>query len=96
MSSLRQLIQSKGTVWAAGAFDVLSARLIQEALHQVGRADHFHAQDLDGEAPVDHPVTRRVDNTHSALTDAALDGVALVYRLADVGVGVGRGAPSVG
>ena len=31
MSSLRQLIQSKGTVWAAGAFDVLSARLIQEA-----------------------------------------------------------------
>ena len=31
MSSLRQLIQSKGTVWAAGAFDALSARLIQEA-----------------------------------------------------------------
>jgi len=31
MSSLRQLIKSKGTVWAAGAFDTLSARLIQEA-----------------------------------------------------------------
>lgn len=31
MSSLRQLIQSRGTVWAAGAFDALSARLIQEA-----------------------------------------------------------------
>ena len=31
MSSLRQLIKTKGTVWAAGAFDALSARLIQEA-----------------------------------------------------------------
>ncbi len=31
MSNLRQLIQSKKTVWAAGAFDALSARLIQEA-----------------------------------------------------------------
>lgn len=31
MTSLRQLIKSKGTVWAAGAFDTLSARLIQEA-----------------------------------------------------------------
>ncbi len=31
MSSLRQLIKSRGTVWAAGAFDTLSARLIQEA-----------------------------------------------------------------
>ena len=31
MTSLKQLIQDKGTVWAAGAFDALSARLIQEA-----------------------------------------------------------------
>ena len=31
MYNLRQLIQSKKTVWAAGAFDALSARLIQEA-----------------------------------------------------------------
>lgn len=31
MKSIRQLINEKGTVWAAGAFDALSARLIQEA-----------------------------------------------------------------
>lgn len=31
MKSLKQLIKAKGTVWAAGAFDALSARLIQEA-----------------------------------------------------------------
>lgn len=31
MKSLKQLIKTKGTVWAAGAFDALSARLIQEA-----------------------------------------------------------------
>ncbi|VTU46527.1 2,3-dimethylmalate lyase (plasmid) [Variovorax sp. SRS16] len=31
MTHLKQLIQSKKTVWAAGAFDALSARLIQEA-----------------------------------------------------------------
>ena len=31
MTHLRQLIHSKKTVWAAGAFDALSARLIQEA-----------------------------------------------------------------
>lgn len=31
MKNLKQLIQEKGTVWAAGAFDALSARLIQEA-----------------------------------------------------------------
>jgi methylisocitrate lyase len=31
MTSLRQLITAKGTVWAAGAFDALSARLVQEA-----------------------------------------------------------------
>jgi len=31
MTSLRARIQKSGTVWAAGAFDALSARLIQEA-----------------------------------------------------------------
>ena len=31
MHNLKQLIHSKKTVWAAGAFDALSARLIQEA-----------------------------------------------------------------
>jgi len=31
MKSMRQLINEQGTVWAAGAFDALSARLIQEA-----------------------------------------------------------------
>jgi 2-methylisocitrate lyase-like PEP mutase family enzyme len=31
MHTLKQLIHSKKTVWAAGAFDALSARLIQEA-----------------------------------------------------------------
>ncbi|MDE1947907.1 MAG: isocitrate lyase/PEP mutase family protein [Burkholderiales bacterium] len=31
MTPLKPLIQSKKTVWAAGAFDALSARLIQEA-----------------------------------------------------------------
>lgn len=31
MNNLKQMIESKGTVWAAGAFDALSARLIQEA-----------------------------------------------------------------
>jgi len=31
MINLKQLIHSKKTVWAAGAFDALSARLIQEA-----------------------------------------------------------------
>lgn len=31
MTSLRALVQKSGTVWAAGAFDALSARLIQEA-----------------------------------------------------------------
>ena len=31
MFNLKQLIQAKQTVWAAGAFDALSARLIQEA-----------------------------------------------------------------
>ncbi|MEO8857069.1 MAG: isocitrate lyase/PEP mutase family protein [Burkholderiaceae bacterium] len=31
MTNLKQLIKNKGTVWAAGAFDSLSARLIQEA-----------------------------------------------------------------
>jgi 2-methylisocitrate lyase-like PEP mutase family enzyme len=31
MNNLKQLIKAKKTVWAAGAFDALSARLIQEA-----------------------------------------------------------------
>ena len=31
MTSLRELIKKNGTVWAAGAFDALSARLIEEA-----------------------------------------------------------------
>ena len=31
MNNLKQMIKSKGTVWAAGAYDALSARLIQEA-----------------------------------------------------------------
>ncbi len=31
MTSLKQLVKQNGTVWAAGAFDALSARLIQEA-----------------------------------------------------------------
>lgn len=31
MKNLKHMIQKKGTVWAAGAFDALSARLIQEA-----------------------------------------------------------------
>ncbi len=31
MTNLKQLIHTKKTVWAAGAFDALSARLIQEA-----------------------------------------------------------------
>lgn len=31
MNNLKKMIKSKGTVWAAGAFDALSARLIQEA-----------------------------------------------------------------
>ena len=31
MPNLKQLIKDKKTVWAAGAFDALSARLIQEA-----------------------------------------------------------------
>ncbi|MEO7939924.1 MAG: isocitrate lyase/PEP mutase family protein [Burkholderiaceae bacterium] len=31
MNTLKQRIQQNGTVWAAGAFDALSARLIQEA-----------------------------------------------------------------
>jgi len=31
MRNLKQMIQSKGTVWAAGAYDALSAKLIDEA-----------------------------------------------------------------
>lgn len=31
MTSLRQLMKEKGTVWAAGAYDALSARLIEDA-----------------------------------------------------------------
>lgn len=31
MNTLKQMIRNQGTVWAAGAYDALSARLIQEA-----------------------------------------------------------------
>ncbi len=31
MKTFRQMIKDKGTVWAAGAYDALTAKLIQDA-----------------------------------------------------------------
>ena len=86
MNSLRQLIKSKGTVWAAGAFDALSARLVQEAgFDALLTSGYAISSTLLGE-----PDTEQYTMTENAAVVRNVCNAVTIPVIADIDTGYGN------